>query len=166
MHCDVVAENLGENPPGLQPPIQRLVPRPYPPLHCPIFCRIHVVPGAFDFVGVAGVALVGLDPLAWLKEVTQNLVKDFNVSILVCRLGTLDPHQVPCKDVYPQLVPQGGLPCVFVGCKSVPLLCGSLLQDLEVGSIDGHRAVVVHIVGTKPALEDNLRSKEVAVAGV
>ena len=69
MLCDVVAENLGDNPPGLQLPIQHLVTRPYPPLHRPIFCRIHVVPGAFDFVGVDTVSLVGIDPLAWLKKV-------------------------------------------------------------------------------------------------
>ncbi len=78
MHCDVVAEDLRENPPGLQPSIQRLVTRPYPPLHHPIIRRIHVIPGAFDFVGVAAVALVGLDPLARLKEITQNLIKNSN----------------------------------------------------------------------------------------
>ena len=133
--------------------------RPYPPLHCPIFRRIHVVPGAFDFVGVAAVALVDLDLLARLEEVTQNLVKDFNVSILACRVATLDLHQVPYKDVHPQLVLQGRLPCIFVGCKSIPLLRDSLLRDSEVGSIDGHRAVVAHIVGTEPAFKDNLRSK-------
>ena len=47
MHCDVIAEDLGENPPpGLWPPVQGLVMYPHPPLHCTIFCRIHTVPGA------------------------------------------------------------------------------------------------------------------------
>jgi hypothetical protein len=36
----VVAKDLGENPPVLQPPVQRLVTRPHPPLHSPIFRRI------------------------------------------------------------------------------------------------------------------------------
>ncbi len=162
MHCDVVAEDLGENPPGLQPPIQHLVTRPYPPLHRPIFRWINIVSGAFDFVRVAAVALVGLDPLARLKEVTQNLVENFNVGILTCRVWTLDPNQVPRKDVDTQLVAKGGLPRIFVGRKGIPLLCNSLLQDSEVGSVNCHRAVVSHIVGTKSALEDNLRTKEAA----
>jgi hypothetical protein len=51
-----------------------------------------------------------------------------------------------------------------VGRKGVPLLRDSLLWDSEVGSVDGHRAVVAHIMGTESALEDDLRTKEAAVA--
>ena len=61
---------------------------------------------------------------------------------------------------------QGGLPRLFLGRKSIPLLRDSLLQDSEVGSIDGHCAVIAHIMGTEPALEDNLRSKEAVAARV
>jgi hypothetical protein len=121
VHCDVMAEDLGENPPGLQPTIQCLVMCPYPPLYRPIFRRINVVSGAFDFAGVAAIALVVLEPLARLDEVMQNLVKDFNDSILTRRVWTLDPNQVPRKDVNAQLVAKGGLPRVFVGRKGVPL---------------------------------------------
>ena len=32
--------------------------------------------------------------------------------------------------------------------------------------VNGHCAVVSHIVGTEPALADNLRTKEAAAAGV
>ena len=166
VHCDVVAEDLGENPPGLQPPIQHLVTRPYPPLHCPIFRRIHIVPGASDFVRVAVVALVGLDPLARLEEVPQNPVKIFNVGKLTSRVGTLDPQQVHCEDVDAQLVAKGGLPRVFVGRKGVPLLCDSHLRDSEVGAVNGHCSVVAHIVGTEPALEDDLRLRGAVVVGV
>jgi hypothetical protein len=140
--------------------------RPYPPLHCPIFCRIHVVPGAFDFVGVAAVALVSIDPLARLEEVPQNLVENFNVGILTSRVWPLNPNQVPREDADTQLVAKGGLPRVFVGPKGVPLLHNSLLRDSEVGFVNGHCAVVSHIVGTEPALEDDLRTKEAAVMGV
>ncbi len=139
---------------------------PYPPLHCPVFCRIHVVPGAFDFVGVTAVALVSLDPLARLKEVPQNLVENFNVGILTSRVWPLISNQVPRKDVNTQLVAKGGLPRIFVGCKGIPLLHDSLLRDSEVSSINIHRAVVAHIVGITPALEDNLHLKEAAAAGV
>ncbi len=156
MHRDVVAEDLGENPPGLQPPIQRLVMWPHPPLHSPILCRIRVVPRTFDFVGVATVALVSLYPLARLEEITQNLPENFNVIILKGRVGTLDPHQIPCQDVDAQLIAQGGLPCILVGTKGIPLLCNSLLGDAEVSAIHSHQAVVAHIVGAQPALKDDL----------
>ena len=64
----------------------RFVMHPCPPLHRPILCQIRVVPGALYFVGVAVVALVGLDPLARLEEVTQNIVGNFNVGILTGRV--------------------------------------------------------------------------------
>ncbi len=75
MHRDVVAEDLGENPPGLQPPFQCRKWRPHSPLHCLIHRQIRIIPRTFDFVRVAAVALIGLDLLAWLVEITQNLVK-------------------------------------------------------------------------------------------
>ena len=65
----VVAVDLGEDPPVLQLPIERLVMCPCFPLHCLILCRIRVVgAGTFDFVGVVAVPLVSLDPLARLEE--------------------------------------------------------------------------------------------------
>ena len=165
VHCDVVAENLGENPLGLQPPIQHLMTRPYPPLQLPTFCRIHVVPGAFDFFGVAAVALVSLDPLARLEEVPQNLVENFNVSILTSRVCPLNPNRFPAKMSTPSSYCRADFPAYLWDANAFPFFCDSLLQDSEVGSINGHRAVIAHIVGTKPTLEDNLRSKEAAAAG-
>ena len=167
MHCDVVVEDLVENPPGLQPPIQSLVTCPYPPLHCPIFRRIHVVPGAFYFVGVAVVGpSSALTRSPSSRKLRKTLLKKFNVSILTRRVGTLDPHQVPREDVDAQLVAKSGLPRVLVGRKGVPLLCKSLLWDSEVGAIDVHCAAVAHIVGTKPALKDDLRLRGAVTAGV
>jgi hypothetical protein len=46
-----VAEDLGENPTGLQPPVYLLVTRPHPPLHRPILRRIRVVPWALFLSG-------------------------------------------------------------------------------------------------------------------
>jgi len=106
---------------------------------------------------VAAVPLVGLDPLARLEEVTQHFVKYFNVGILTGRVRPLDPHKVPREDVHPQLIAQGGLPRVLVGREGIPLFCGSLLRDAEVGAVDRHEAVVEHIVRAQPALEDDLR---------
>jgi hypothetical protein len=157
MPHDVVAVDLGEDPPVLKPPVQRLVMRPHPPLHRPILRRICVVSRTFDFVGVAAVPLVGLDPLARLEEVTQHFVKYINVGILTGRVRPLDPHQVPREDVHPQLIAQGGLPRILMGREGVPLRRGSLLGDAEVRALHGHRAVVEHVMRAQPALEDNLR---------
>jgi hypothetical protein len=110
-----------------------------------------------DFVGVAAVPLVGLDPLARLEEVTQHFVKYINVGILTGRVRPLDPHQVPREDVHPQLIVQGGLPRILMGREGVPLRRGSLLGDAEVRALHGHRAVVEHVMRAQPALEDNLR---------
>ena len=70
VHHDVVAKDLGEDTPVLQPPLQRLMTCSYPPLHRPILRRICVVPRTFDFARVARIPLVGLDPLARLEEIT------------------------------------------------------------------------------------------------
>ena len=106
---------------------------------------------------MAAVALVGLDPLTRLEEITQNLVENFNVGILTGRVLPLDPHQVPYKDVDAQLVAQGGLPRVLVGTEGVPLRHDSLLGNTEVHAVDCHRAVIDHVVHAQPALEDDLR---------
>ena len=58
MHRDVVAEDLGEDPPVLQPPIQHLMTHPHPPLHPPLLRQIRVVSRALDFVHVAAVGWV------------------------------------------------------------------------------------------------------------
>ncbi len=111
---------------------------PYPGLHCPLLCRIHVVSGAFDLSGVATVALVvaGLDPLARLKEMPSNFAENFDTCELTSRVGTLDPHQVPSEDVNAHLVAQqGGLHCLLVvcgvGCEDVPLLWDFLLRWMQ-----------------------------------
>jgi hypothetical protein len=132
---DVVAEDLGEDPPIHQMPIHHLVTCPHPYLHSPILHRIRLVPRTFDFVRVAVVPLVSLNPLAPLKEITQNLVETFNVGILTGRVWPLDPHQVPCEDVDAQLAAQGGPPRVFgvfVGTEGVPLRRDSLLEECRL----------------------------------
>ena len=45
---DVVAVDLGENPPVLQPPIKRLVTRPDVPLHLEVLGGVGVVLGALQ----------------------------------------------------------------------------------------------------------------------
>jgi hypothetical protein len=108
--------------------------------------------------GVCGSPLVRLNPpLARLEEATQNLVYHFHVGILTSRVWPLNSNQVPCEDVHPQLVPQGGLPRILVGRKGIPLLRDSILGDAKVRPISTYGAVIAHIVRAQPALKDNLR---------
>ena len=74
---------------------------------------------------MAAVALIGLDKLAWFKEVCEDFDENFNFSILTGRAGTLDPHQVPCQNINARLVAQGGLPRVLVRHEDVALFCES-----------------------------------------
>ncbi len=144
-----MAEDLGEDPPVLQPPIQRLVTCPYPPLHRPILCWIRIAARAFDFVRVATVPLlVGLDPLSRLEEVPQNLVE--NIYVDTYRQGTA-PGSTPGS---PQGCPP---PALLVGREGVPLRCGSLLEDADVRAVDCYRAVVEHVVRAQPAFKVDLR---------
>jgi len=68
---------------------------------------------------VAAVPLVGLDPLARLKEVPQNLVKKINVGILTCRVWILDPNKVLREDVYPR---RADFPAYLMDTKTFPFI--------------------------------------------
>jgi hypothetical protein len=98
------------------------------------------------------VALIGLNPLARLKEVPQN----FNVRVLTGRVGSLDPHQVPSQNINAQLIALSRHHRTFVGWEGILLLCDSPLQDAEVRPMDDHCAVVAHVVGAQRALKCNL----------
>ena len=101
---------------------------------------------ALDLVGGADVAVVGLDALALLEEVAEDLVENSNIIKASGWVGTLDPYQAPPYNTYPNLVAEGGLPRVLVGGEPVPRLCLSCLRDPEIGPIDGHQAVVAHVI--------------------
>ena len=76
---DAVAEDLGEDPPVLEAPVERLVTRPHPPPHRLELGRALVrVRGANDLVGMPRVSLVSFDPLARVEEIAENIVKNLD----------------------------------------------------------------------------------------
>ena len=101
---DVVAVDLGENPPVLQPPIKHLVTCPDAPLHLEVLGGVGVVLGALHLVRVPTVAVVGLDSLAGLEEVRENGGEDLDVRPLTSRGGSFDSYKLSRKDVHPKLV--------------------------------------------------------------
>ncbi len=90
----VMLVDLGEDPPIFKPPVQHLVMRPHPPLHCPLLRQIPHILGTLDFVGVSNIPLVGLNSLPRVQEMMQNFVENFDISVLTHGVGTLDPYQV------------------------------------------------------------------------
>ena len=94
---DVVAEDLGEYPPVLQPPVQRLVTRPDTTLHLEVLDGVYVVLGALDLVRVSAVAVVGLDSFARLEEVREAGGEDLDVRTRTGGVRALDPDEFPIR---------------------------------------------------------------------
>ncbi len=112
----------------------------------------------FRCLGVPDIAIVGFDMFARMKVMPQDLGKNLDVSgVLIRRIGSLYPHQIPGEDVHPQFVPESGLPGVFVGFKYVPFLCFHIWGDLKVRPVYGHnQAPIVSHGMDEMALEVNL----------
>jgi len=70
---DVVAEELGEDPPVLETSVKHLMPHPPPGLHCPLLRWVGRVLWTLYFVGVADVLVISsglnLNALTHLEEV-------------------------------------------------------------------------------------------------
>ena len=111
----VVAVAVLEDLPCLETPVDRLMVRLHMTLYSLIGDRVARVVRAHDLVHCAGVAVVGLNAIAWLEEVAEDLVKDLDG-----RVRSIDPHKVPPKDTHPNLMSVGGLPCILVGCEGIP----------------------------------------------
>ena len=146
MARQVMAVGVLEDLPRLETSVDRLVAVPCAGLHSLVGDGVARVVRALDLVGGADVAVVGLDALALLEEVAEDLVKNCNIIKASGWVGTLDPYQVPPYNTYPDLVAEGGLPRVLVGGEGVPRLRLSCLRDPEIGPIDGHQAVVAHVI--------------------
>jgi hypothetical protein len=100
---------------------------------------------ALDLVNSTDVAVGSLYTLARLKEVMKDLVEDLDVGELSGWIQTLDPHQVPTQNNYPDLVPEGGFERILVGGE--PVAGGRLpcLQDPKIHPINQHEAVVAYV---------------------
>jgi len=64
-------------------------------VHPLIFHWVAQIVRALDLVGGDNISVVSLDPLTWLEEVAEDLVKNSNVIEASVWVGTLDPYQVP-----------------------------------------------------------------------
>ncbi len=131
------------------------MPRPYASLHREVFLRVAIVVWALNFMRVPNVPIVGFNPLAGLKAVGELVKKKNDVVPLTGGVGSADPHQIPREDVDPKLLPERGLPRIFMGCKGVPPCCRTLLCDLKVHPVDQHEAVVANVLD-ETALKDDL----------
>ncbi len=159
VHGNVVPVHLLENAPILEAAVKGFMARPGRRLHPQILGGVAVIVRTFHLVRAANVAVVGLDALAWLEEVREDVVKDLDVHPSAGRVGSRDPHQIPGKDVNPELVSERGLARILVGAKEVPLLCNPLLLDAVVGTVDCHQTIISLVV-FETAFKHNLRFRE------
>ncbi len=143
---DAVAVRLLKYLSRLEAPVDCLVAIPCAGLHPLVFQWVARIVRALDLVSGANISVVSLDPLTWLEEVAEDLVKSCNVVESSGWVGTLDPYQVPPYNTYPHLVAEGRLERVLVGGEPVPRLRLSCLWDPEIGPVDGHQAVVAYVV--------------------
>ncbi len=137
---------LVEDPPCLKPPVDCLMARLDAGLHPLVLDGVARVVWALDLVGGADVAVVSLNALTSLKELPKDLVEDLEVTELPGWIGTLDPHQVPTQNTYPDLVSEGRLARVLVGGKPVAGGCLPCLGDPKIRPIDRHEAFIAYVV--------------------
>ncbi len=100
---------LLEDPPVLEAAIEGLVARPRCRQHPKIRCRVAVLVGALDLVGVPHIAVVGLNVFAWREGVHKGVHKNLDIRPRAGGVWPLDPDQIPRKDVNPELVTEPGL---------------------------------------------------------
>ena len=110
MARQVVAVGVLEDLPRLETSVDRLVAVPCAGLHSLVGNGVARVVWALDLVGGADVAVVGLDTLALLEKVAEDLVKDLDVRPRTGGVRSIDPHEVTPEDTHPDLVSEGGLP--------------------------------------------------------
>ena len=146
----VVAVGVLEDLPRFATLVNHLVAISHTRLHSLVGDGVARVVWALDLVGCANVAAVGLDALAWLEEVADDLVKCLDVRPRTGGVRSIDPHEVPPEDTHPDLVSESRLPCVLVGPKGVPRDCSPRLRDPKVRPVDGHQAAVVDITFLAP----------------
>ena len=79
MTSDVVAIDLRQDAPGLEASVYHLVTRMDTGLHPLVGGMIAGVVWALHLVSTADVAIVGLDMLARLEEVGENIIKDVDI---------------------------------------------------------------------------------------
>ena len=158
MAHDVVAVRILQYLPRLESPVDCLVARSHTGLLRLVSDGIAGIVWALDLVRCTDVSIVGLDALAGLEEVAEDLVEDLDVRPGTCGVWTIDPNEIPPENTHPDLVPKGGLPRILVGSEGVPLRHRPCLGDPKVRPVDGHQAIIQDVSILSP-LEVHLQCR-------
>jgi len=105
-----VAVGVLEDLPRLEMSVDCLVAVSCAGLHSLVGDGAARVVWALDRVGGTDEAVVGLDVLALLEEVAEDLVKDLDVRPRTGGVLSIHLHEVTPEDTHPDLVSEGGLP--------------------------------------------------------
>jgi hypothetical protein len=102
--------HLLKDAPILEAAVEGFVVRPGRRLHPQILGGVAVVVRAFHLVRAANVAIVGLDALARLEEVREDVVKDLDVCPLAGRVESRPHTKFPARMSIPSLYWSADLP--------------------------------------------------------
>ncbi len=114
-----------QNCPIFQPPIETLVPTPHPILPRLVLRRVWRAPWTLHFLGcLPNVSIVHLYPFVLIQSMRQARAKKFDVCILTSSIRSINPHDIPCKNVHPDLVLQSAFPFKLEQKKGFPGMAG------------------------------------------
>ncbi len=169
MAHDVVAVRILQHLPSLESPVDCLMARSHTGLLWLVLHWVAWVERALDLVRCTDISIVGLDPLARLEEVAEDLVEDLDVRPGTCGVWTIDLNEIPPENTHPDLVPQCRLPRVLVRSEGVPLCRRPCLGDAKVRAVDGHQTIVedvsilspleVHLLCRVGRVDERVRAK-------
>ncbi len=132
-----------QNCPIFQPPVETLVPTPHPILHCLIVSWIRHAPWTLHFLGhLPSVSIVQLHPFVLIQPMRQASAKQFDVCILTSSIRPINPHDIPCKNIHPNLAPQSAFPFKLEWRKRVSWDGWTLLWDEYISAISLDEAAV------------------------
>jgi hypothetical protein len=145
-----------QNCPIFQPPVKTLVPTPHLILHCLVLGRIQQAPWTLHFLGcLPNVSIVCLHPFVLIQPMRQATAKKNDVCILTSSIRSINPHDIPCKNTHPNLVPQSAFPFKLEERKRVSWDGWTLLWDGYISAIYTDEAVV-QTATIFPAFKNNL----------
>jgi hypothetical protein len=142
--------------PIFQPPVETLMTTLHPILHRLVLSQIRHAPWTLHFLGrLPNVSIVCLHPFVLIQPMRQATAKIFDVCTLTSSIRSIYPHDIPCNNIHPNLVPQSAFPFKLEQRKRVSWDGWTLLWDVYISAIYTDEAVV-QTATIFPAFKNNL----------
>ena len=89
----------------------------------------------------------------------QTVPEDCYIWVFPSCVRAFYPNQIALQNIQPELIPQCQFAPIFMRGKFIASRHCSLLEDAEVGAVDGHQTVIP-TSALLPAVEVNLKKKQ------